>query len=533
MMVPRAYAYSSPNVTTGLSLNEKRASVNAAQKKNPRTSSKPKTEATAALKKTAGLSPSPSTPSKPVIIPTRTRQDGRRKTEENEERERERKSRSPADHDRSQLSPSASALLAMTTIPEPRRFTMLKTRRINIQNTHRSVLRNLERENSSRSLSSSNPKTWEFLLSPPDDGEIDDESVESDATVGRFSSVRSMSTESMPSLEADSESLCSSSNPETPGVAGSSRGGRKSLSTSIGEECASNHPLLPPSPQVIDSIPENASIDVGSSPDLRLSPTRHKSSFKSNLTASFRAVRSAARSFSNFASPPATIQQDDLLSSSLLSLTLPYAVEKRPLPSSDPPGPALRRYLNPLPLSPSELHFHPAPASPARNTDRQPAQVKASIQLQAYQPGARVSEHASAPPIFLPNRSQDSPSGSSRSLDRNALDTEDAFATSPSRQREPRENSDFLRVIVLEMNMRKCGKLGNGDPGRARLWLPARQSGKTSELATMTETDRGGVVAEVMAKRESKELQSREEVHTSDTRFGSVTPARWAGISAE
>ena len=42
------------------------------------------------------------------------------------------------------------------------------------------------------------------------------------------------------------------------------------------------------------------------------------------------------------------------------------------------------------------------------------------------------------------------------------------------RQREPRENSDFLRVIVLEMNMRKAGKLGE-EGGRARIWLPARR----------------------------------------------------------
>ncbi len=46
------------------------------------------------------------------------------------------------------------------------------------------------------------------------------------------------------------------------------------------------------------------------------------------------------------------------------------------------------------------------------------------------------------------------------------------------RQREPRENSDFLRVIVLEMNMRKCGKLSEREGGRARLWLPPMQVGQ-------------------------------------------------------
>lgn len=45
-----------------------------------------------------------------------------------------------------------------------------------------------------------------------------------------------------------------------------------------------------------------------------------------------------------------------------------------------------------------------------------------------------------------------------------------------SRQREPRENSDFLRMVVLEMNMRRSGKLREDIPTRARIWIPARMS---------------------------------------------------------
>jgi len=53
------------------------------------------------------------------------------------------------------------------------------------------------------------------------------------------------------------------------------------------------------------------------------------------------------------------------------------------------------------------------------------------------------------------------------------------------RQREPRENSDFLRVIVLEMNMRRKGKLDAKSLGRARVWLPPRKGGdKVEELST-------------------------------------------------
>jgi len=50
-------------------------------------------------------------------------------------------------------------------------------------------------------------------------------------------------------------------------------------------------------------------------------------------------------------------------------------------------------------------------------------------------------------------------------------------STPTVRQREPRENSDFLRVIVLEMNMRREGKLDAKAAGRARIWLPPRKMG--------------------------------------------------------
>lgn len=66
------------------------------------------------------------------------------------------------------------------------------------------------------------------------------------------------------------------------------------------------------------------------------------------------------------------------------------------------------------------------------------------------------------------------------------------------RQREPRENSDFLRVIVLEMNMRREGKLDAKALGKARVWLPPRKTSGKAEAEM-----EGGV------------------------------PARWVGILAE
>ena len=44
-----------------------------------------------------------------------------------------------------------------------------------------------------------------------------------------------------------------------------------------------------------------------------------------------------------------------------------------------------------------------------------------------------------------------------------------------TRQRDMRENSDFIRVAVMEMRMRRNGKLDENAPGRARWALPPRR----------------------------------------------------------
>lgn len=49
----------------------------------------------------------------------------------------------------------------------------------------------------------------------------------------------------------------------------------------------------------------------------------------------------------------------------------------------------------------------------------------------------------------------------------------DANEGRSERHREPRENRDFLRVFVCEMQMRRNGKLSEDlGSGRAKLWLP-------------------------------------------------------------
>lgn len=84
------------------------------------------------------------------------------------------------------------------------------------------------------------------------------------------------------------------------------------------------------------------------------------------------------------------------------------------------------------------------------------------------------------------------------------------------RHREPRENSNFLRVVVLEMNMRREGKL---ESGRARIWLPPRQQQQYS-LSSRSSFASPYFFSEDEADEERFE-QGEEKV-----------PRRWRGISA-
>jgi hypothetical protein len=50
-----------------------------------------------------------------------------------------------------------------------------------------------------------------------------------------------------------------------------------------------------------------------------------------------------------------------------------------------------------------------------------------------------------------------------------------AVGSNIARQREPRENSDWLRILVLEMNMRRSGKFSEEAVSHARVALPPRK----------------------------------------------------------
>ena len=489
MMVPRSYAYCSSSSSLSEAYQEKeRLSKSAKCRGAPKKANKKDKTDVRPCKAPTVLTPTPPKPSAPVVIPTRTKHGTRKTSHRQEYASSGRTSPSGNAHDSTSTPPSMAALLAMTPIPEQRKSMGAGSRPKPIDRTSRRIPHSARPP---RSLSSSSPQTWDFLLSPPEGFGSESSSLESDATLGPLPSIRSISTESMPSLAEDEDSVSSMSNPATPGFASHSKNERRkqSLSTSVGEDCVLDHPLLPPPKKEVSDEDESDTL----SQQARPAPARYKTSFKSNLTASFRAIRLAAKSISDFTGP--IPQRDDLLSRAVLSMDVPFTDERRPLPSADLPDPALRRYLNPITLSPAELHFH-------NSLDADQASYEASIQLQTCQPGERRSSNASSPPKFLSNEKQPDDS----KLSKGSLDMEDAeTSSSVPRQREPRENSDFLRVIVLEMNMRKRGKLTDASPGRAKLWLPARQ----------------------MAKKEEKEEKAGKEKSLLEDR---KVPVRWVSI---
>lgn len=298
-------------------------------------------------------------------------------------------------------------------------------------------------------------------------------------------SIRSMSTESMPSLLVDDDLTESSSHdlssPSQPSQRCSPDRRPRLLSTS--EDCSDDHPLQ--HLNILDPLApmheETIILPVPSQ-----SPPSQKgraSSLRSNLTASLRAIKTAAQTVSSLATSPPTTRPDDFLTRSIFSFAPELTDDKRPPPSDDPPSPALRRYLNPHPKtttlasrSPAEFHSYneyPNPSPPTKKTSVGPTSSRSrtttkSIQLQTCIPSAVRSPNASSPPIWLdpdgtPTTHPDLPSP--------ALSTPNL-----ARQREPRENAAFLRILVAEMNMRRSGKFDEAMESHACVWLPPRKA---------------------------------------------------------
>lgn len=459
--IPRSDFNSQPVTTHNMAVNTRpRSSVIAAHDSLPSPPRSP--------------SPSPSndtrstTPTSPVRIPTKCKTNTAHSKQHRNHRhyeERRQRSSSPRwtnNYSPDAIPPSVAALLAVTAIPPQRRSTRQRstTKEQERPMTVKSILQGHESEKELSLKFSKGP--LDVLLSPPEDLEdVDDLSV-GESTIASSMSTRTVSCESVPSL-SDSFSTETFSSVESPQSAPRGRRLRPMrspltpVSSPPGEH--EEHPLGGRDPDVddlnfnvFDSSPENEEKKGGSA---MFRPFR--SAFKSNLTASLRALRNAARSFSNMNMP--SIPPEDFLTRSILTMepNVPFTDERMPPTTLDEePSAAVRRYLNPT---------QTARLEPRATSTNAPAQsFTASIQMQTYKvhrskspaPGGRISR----------GYGDQSARGKEAVL---------SFPLGP-RQREMRENPDFIRVAVMEMAMRKSGKLDEQRPGRARWALPPRKT---------------------------------------------------------
>lgn len=314
----------------------------------------------------------------------------------------------------------------------------------------------------------------DLLLSAPEDMDGDTASL-ADSNYGSSPfSTRTVSMESMPSLD-DSFTTSTLSSVETPFSSPRSRKSqptRKSLTpVSSPPSVVDIHPLSEPvidvddlDLSVFDESPSRATKLLMKATERPL-----KSAFKSNLTASLRALRQAARSFSslNFSSIP----PEDFLTRSILTIDpqVPYTDERRPQLEGEPTA-AVRRYLNPTTNTRIEQPSSAAAPGTARG-------FTASIQMQTYK--VKRAKNAPSPSARFPRMSLDGsgPDDEASSPDATGSKTVPLEIPPPGpRQREMRENSDFIRIAVMEMAMRKRGKLDDQRPGRARWALPPRKT---------------------------------------------------------
>lgn len=331
-------------------------------------------------------------------------------------------------------------------------------------------------------------------------------------------STRSLSSESMPSLASPDDFSTTDLTCSSPATLRSPSDLRlRQMANS--EDASNEHPLL-----ALEQDEEHSG-DV--TPELSMSPPpkhKHKlvpekrpSSFKSSLTASLKALKSAAQTVSNIASTPPLMQPDDFLSKSIFDFQPSLTDDRRPPPSEDLPSAALRRYLNPHTFvpsdSPAQLHFwvDEKPTAQSRAAEAKPklkikrkyqkiaaslgqgneiagskvnvAQLPPVVPLATCIPSSIRTANASSPPTWL--EPDGTPSNKHRAAQTLWESTEDGFkAEGQPRPREPRENRDFLRIFVCEMNMRKSGKLSDEAIPHARLWLPPVDEGDKEQKNT-------------------------------------------------
>lgn len=404
--------------------------------------------------------------SDPVLIPSRPHRDDSQRNHGAKERwhsgGKMSGHRSRDQHPQEAVSAAVTALLANTAIPRQRSRTAAIRQSGQVQLLTVDAVFNHTKDSEKEFSLTLGGSPMDLLLSPPEDM-ADADPLDSETGSPSYLSKGTMSSNSVPSLVDGSigDSSISPGFPITP----PSRGKRtfptrklEPLSSPPGEKPL-GHPLSDSEFDVeeLDFRVFGSERNKGEKLDSLPAP-RQRSAFKSNLTASLRALRSAAKSISNMTTP--MITPDDFLTRSIIAIDprVPFTDERMPPRLEDMPTPALRRYLNPTTNAPIEAHV---PASLPQSTG---AKCTASIQMQTY----KVSKLHKAEVTGVINRRSSTSSGEEVFAD---------VAASPvARQRDMRENSDFIRVAVMEMRMRKNGKLADNVPGRARWALPPRQS---------------------------------------------------------
>ncbi|KAF2486331.1 hypothetical protein BDY17DRAFT_291278 [Neohortaea acidophila] len=250
----------------------------------------------------------------------------------------------------------------------------------------------------------------------------------------------------------------------------------RSRSVAPTAECTLDHPLAP-TPH--DDVAGNE-FALPAPYKVKKLPPKPKASFTSNLTTSLQALKAAALNSISSLSKPATQQRrppspfsDDVLWSHPF-LFPRLSPEIRPAtPDVAPHNPQ----TSPLTFEEQEAPFQLALHAPYLAQQRS-ANGAPTIQMTTY------------------NKRKAIPAKHRGGVDPESELGRAVLGAAGVRQRELRENSDFLRVVVLEMNMKREGKL---EMGKARIWLPPRRDG----------------IAVGEAERRGKSV-----------------PSRWVGVSA-
>lgn len=429
----------------------------------------------------------PTTPSSPVQIPGRTHRDRSAHHQTKMDLTHRRREARPR-HCPDSISPSVAALLAITDIPRPSRRRRRDERPLAVNELVNDY--HLSEKDISLSLGRG---PLDLLLSPPEDLVVDEGYSITESNIGSFLA-RTASADSVPSLDGASMTTDNGVSVDTPRSLGCSVRRRQSPMRKSLEpirsppDTAEEHPLAFADDLDLEELGFPLAImpgaDAPSYPLLQpFKPLR--TAFKSNLTASLRALRSAAKSFSNINFP--SIPADDFLTRSILTIdpNVPYMDERRPPVTKEIPSAELRRYLNPTTCT----HLDAQPKTRAAGT------FSASIQMQTYKvqrsqsapPAAAAATAASAQPATAAaDITNSGTSVSASAANQPPSKTDPPVWPAPGmRQREVRENSDFIRIAVMEMAMRRRGKLDSQKSGRARWALPPRRpSAKPYEIGS-------------------------------------------------